>query len=121
MANTNILTAIHSLKYAKEHLEDFVRQAGPMSNGGKIFVGYVKRIGWMLNDFKTHPAFSDFMREGLRDEVASDVFALPAIHENIQKLPPLHRDCVEKLIDILLKADEGTQIDIRVKEPLETI
>lgn len=105
-SNTNILTGIHALKFAKEHWEDHIRQHGKDTNGGRLFTKYLQKIDWILMDFKTSPLFPQLVRDGLREEINADVFALPAIHEKIQLLPPKGREMVEAMIDALLKGEE---------------
>jgi hypothetical protein len=51
----------------------------------------------------THPQLPDVVREGIKREINSDIFAIPAIHEKIALLNPKHREVLEEFIDELLK------------------
>jgi FixJ family two-component response regulator len=50
----------------------------------------------------THPQLPDVVREGIKREINSDIFAIPAIHEKIALLNPKHREVLEEFIDELL-------------------
>lgn len=100
--SSNIVSAIQHLKMAQEHFESFAREH-PGSKGAALFLGYSKRINWVFTDLKTHPMLPDVVREGIRREINSDVFAVPAIAEKAALLPPSRRDEVEDFIDKIIE------------------
>jgi hypothetical protein len=55
----------------------------------------------------------EFVREGIKKEIASDVFSVPAIMEKIALLNPEQRDGMEQVIDALLK---GEKIEVKMYE-----
>lgn len=101
MAKSNVILAVQSLRMAEEFMQDFVREF-PNSRGAHIFKGYSKRVNWILTDIITYPFFGDEVRQGMRDELKSDVMALPAIFEKIPLLNPEQRDALESLVDGIL-------------------
>ena len=102
---SNIISAIHSLKMAQEHFADFRREF-PTSAGAKLFNKYEKRIEWIFSDFLTHPYLDDEVREGVKQEINSDVFCVPAITEKVSLLNPAQREMIEMLIDAALAGEE---------------
>ena len=106
-ATANIVAGIQSLKMAKEHFEDFQRQY-PESKGAKLFGQYIKKIDWVHTDLLSHPFLGDEVRQGIKKEIESDVFAVPAIQEKVSLLDPAKRDFIETLIDAMLKGEEIT-------------
>jgi hypothetical protein len=110
MKGSNIISAIHSLKMAQEHFADFKREH-PSSEGARLFNNYAKKIDWILLDFLTHPYLGDEVREGVKKEINSDVFAVPAITEKVSLLNPAQREMIESLIDAALAGEEFKIID----------
>jgi hypothetical protein len=108
MTGANIISAIHSLKIAQEHFADFRREY-PTSAGAKLFKVYEDKIDWIFRDFLSHPHLDDRIREGIKAEINSDVFSVPAISEKVTLLDPEQRDMIEKIIDAVL-ADEHFQV-----------
>jgi hypothetical protein len=106
--SSNIISAVHHLKMASEHLEDFNRQH-PATKGAMLFNGYKKRIEWIVNDLITLPMLPQSVRDGIKSEWQSDAFAVDAIAEKSALLNPALREMLEALIDNLLK---GEQIQI---------
>lgn len=95
---SNVVSFIQHLKIAQEHAEDFRRQ-NRSSKGDKLFEKYAGKINWIFKDIITMPFFTEVVREGMRREIASDVLAVPAIHEKIALLPPDYRIELEREID----------------------
>lgn len=101
----NIVSGIHHLLMAREHFESF-RRDHQQSKGDILFKGYTQRITWILTDLKTHPHLPEPVREGIKKEIESDVFAVPAINEKISLLKPEHREQLETIIDRLINGEE---------------
>ena len=105
MRGSNIISAIHSLKIAQEHFEDF-RRDYPTSTGSKLFKIYIRKIQWIFSDFLAHPHLEDDVRQGIKEEINSDIFSVPAITEKISLLNPNQREMIESLIDSALEGKE---------------
>jgi hypothetical protein len=90
---SNIISAIHHLRIAKEYFQDLQRE---MKGGYGQIIGkkYENKIDWIYNDFITIPQFPDAVRQGVRNEWNSDVFTVPAIAEKISLLPPEKREMI---------------------------
>ncbi len=111
MKGSNIISAIHHLKMAQEHYEDFVREY-PDSAGSRLFKSYIAKIKWISNDILTHPHVSEDVRMGIKKELASDVFAVPAINEKVALLNPDQREMIEETIDAMLEGQDVKIVDI---------
>ena len=109
--SANIISAIQNLKMAQEQLEDFCRQY-PETKGEKLFKNYVGKISWMFKDIVTHPFLTEEVRAGIRKEVESDVFAVPAILEKVALLTPEQRDIIEATLDAMIDGEEVKIVDI---------
>jgi len=99
---TNIVSSLHHLRMANDHFESFELEH-PGSKGAQTFGQYRKRINWIFRDIITHPFLPDAVRQGIKQEVNSDVFAVPAIQEKVPLLHPQQRELVETVIDYLLE------------------
>ena len=110
MRGSNIVSAIHSLKMAQEFFSDFTREF-PDSAGSRLFDKYNKRVDWILNDLITHPCLPEYVREGIKEELKSDVFTVPAIVEKVSLLRPEQRETIETLIDAALNGEEFRIVD----------
>jgi hypothetical protein len=95
-------------------MNDFVRQAS-MSRGGIIFLNYSRKVRWILNDIITYPHFDDEVRKGVKAEIESDAFSVPAISEKIPLLNPEQRQMIEELIEDIL-AGKTITISIKTEE-----
>lgn len=111
MNGANIISAIQNLKMAQEQLEDFCRQF-PNSQGERIFRNYSKKIDWIFNDIITHPFITTEVRTGIKNEIKSDVFAVPAIVEKVALLTPDQREIIESTLDAMISGEEVKIIDI---------
>ena len=109
--SANIISAIQNLKMAQEQLEDFCRQY-PETKGEKLFKVYVNKIGWMFKDIVTHPFLNEEVRTGIRKEIESDVFAVPAILEKVALLTPEQREIIEATLDAMINGEEVKIVDI---------
>jgi len=108
----NIIGAIQNLRMAKDQFEDFMRQY-PESAGTKIFQKYTRKIDWIFTDIVTIPSITDEVRAGIRKEIVSDVFAVPAILEKVALLSPEQREMIEDTIDAMLAGEEIKIVDIK--------
>lgn len=108
---SSIVQSIQHLKLADEFMNDFIRQA-PMTRGGLIFLNYSRKVRWILTDILTYPHFNDEVRQGVKTEITSDAFSVPAIYENIPLLNPEQREMLEGLIEDILA---GKTITISIK------
>lgn len=98
---SNIVSSLHHLKMADEHFESFQREH-PASKGARTFHQYRRKIAWIFGDIATHPFLPEPVRKGIKNEINSDVFAVPAIQEKIPLLTPEKREFVETVVDMLL-------------------
>ena len=108
MASTEIIHFIHHLKVAKEFSMEFQRQFTD-TRGAAIFKTYENRINWIFNDIITNPNFDRGIVQGIKEELASDAFIVPAIIEKAALLKPDQRAVVEDLLDSIL---EGKTINV---------
>ena len=96
---------------AQEQLEDFCREF-PNSQGQRIFKNYSKKIDWIFNDIITHPFITTEVIIGIKNEIQSDVFAVPAINEKISLLTPDQREIIESTLDAMINGEEVKIVDI---------
>jgi hypothetical protein len=107
----NIINAIQNLKMGQEQFLDFCRQY-PDSKGERLFKNCSKKIDNIFSDIITHPMMTQEVRDGIKNEIKSDVFAVPAILEKIALLSPDQRDLIESAIDAMLDGIEVKMKDI---------
>ena len=105
MKGSNIISATHHVRLAKEFFNDFTRE-NPNTKGAELFKRYILKLDWILTDMKSTPALPQIVRDAMRHEFNSDVFSFPAVSEKIALLKPEHREAVEELIDELLKKEK---------------
>lgn len=110
--SSNAVSAIHHLRMAEEHYQDFIREM-PKSRGAILFQSYIKKIRWIYSDIISYPYLNDEARDGIKKEIESDVFAVPAINEKISLLNPEQRELIENTIDALLAGEEVKIVDIK--------
>lgn len=110
-SGANIINAIQNLKMAQEQFEDFRRQF-PDTKGEKLFKLYSEKINWMFKDIITHPFITEEVRNGIKKEIDSDVFAVPAIVEKIALLTPEQREIIEDVIDAYVSGETVKIVDI---------
>lgn len=108
----NVVSAIQHLKMAKEHYEDFIRQY-PDSSGARLFSSHIKKIDWIFRDTLSHRYISEKVRMGIRKEIESDVFAVPAIQQKVALLTPEQREMIEETMDAMLAGVEIKIVDIK--------
>lgn len=102
---STIIQGIHYLKIALECFEDFKRQY-PKGMGVKMVNNYSSKINWILNDLITCNTLPERIRTDIRNEINSDVLAIPAIMDKIQMLKPDARESIEDLLDTLISGAE---------------
>lgn len=105
MKGSNIVSAIHHLRMAKEFFEDFCRQY-KSSRGERLFGSFIKKIEFIYSEMISYPHLNDEVRDGIRREWNSDVLAVPAMFEKIPLLPPDKREMLETIVDALLNGEE---------------
>jgi hypothetical protein len=110
--SSNAVSAIHHLRMAEEHYQDFIREM-PKSRGAILFQSYIKKIRWIYSDIISYPYLNDEARDGIKKEIESDVFAVPAINDKISLLNPEQRELIENTIDALLAGEEVKIVDIK--------
>ena len=110
--SSNIVSAIHHLRMAEEQYEDFIREL-PGSKGAILFKSYIKKIKWIYSDILTYPYINPDVKDGIKKEIESDVFAIPAINEKIALLNPEQRDIIEQSIDAMLSGIDVKIIDVQ--------
>ena len=109
-SGANIINAIQNLKMAQEQFEDFRRQY-PDTKGEKLFKTYSDKINWMFKDIITHPFITEEVRTGIKKEIDSDVFAVPAIVEKVALLTPEQREIIEDVIDAYVSGETVKIVD----------
>lgn len=102
---STIIQGIHYLKIALECFEDFKRQY-PKGVGVKMVNNYSSKINWILNDLLTCNTLPERIRTDIRNEINSDVLAIPEIMDKIQMLKPEARESIEDLLDTLISGAE---------------
>lgn len=102
---SNIVSGIQHLAMAYQHFESFCLEH-PRTKGAMLFGGYCKKIEWIRKDLLTTNELTQDVRNGIREELASDPFTVPAIAEKIALLQPKHREMIEALIDRVLAGEE---------------
>ena len=110
--SSNIVSAIHHLRMAEEQYEDFIREL-PGSKGAILFKSYIKKIRWIYSDILTYPYINEEVKSGIKKEIESDVFAIPAINEKVALLTPEQREIIEESIDAMLAGIEVKIIDLK--------
>lgn len=110
--SSNIVSAIHHLRMAEEQYEDFIREL-PGSKGAVLFKSYIKKIRWIYSDIVTYPYINEEVKEGIKKEIESDVFAIPAINEKVALLTPEQREIIEESIDAMLAGIDVKIIDVQ--------
>jgi hypothetical protein len=95
---SNIISAIHHLRQAREHFEDFQREH-PGSIGAKFFGTIITKIDWIYRHIVSFPKFPPPVVEGIRQEWASDSFQISSIAEKAALLMPAQRELIENVID----------------------
>jgi hypothetical protein len=107
----NIINAIQNLKMAQEQFEDFCRQY-PNSQGSRMFKKYSDKIEWIFGDIITNPFLTEEVRIGIKNEIASDVFAVPAIMEKVALLTPDQREIIEDVLEAYISGETVKILDI---------
>lgn len=107
----NVINAVQNLKMAQEQFDDFCRQY-PNSQGSRLFGSYSKKISWIFSDIITHPFLNNEIRDGIKKEIQSDVFAVPAIIEMVALLTPEQRDLIESTLEAMLAGEVVKIVDI---------
>ena len=95
---SDIVSALQQMAMTRDHMASFTR-GHPGTKGANLFAGYIKRINWIFNDLYTNPFLDAKVREGIKREVESDVFAVPEITGKIALLSPAQREALEEVID----------------------
>lgn len=100
-----LIQGLHALRIAKDCFQNVQREmkGGLGETKGKR---YERQINDIYTDFISTPQFPKEVRDGVRTEWNSDVFAVSAIAEKIALIPPDKREMIETLIDSLLNGEE---------------
>ena len=104
---SNIISAFHHLKIAKEYWDDLKREM-PDTDAEKLAERYKKKIDWCYLDFISIPSFPKEVRDGLRLEWNSDALAIPEIMNTISLLTPDNRLLIEEISKALLAGEDIT-------------
>lgn len=107
--STDLVSAIHHIKQAFEHLGSFRREY-PNSAGARLFKTYQNKLEWIVKDFLTIPYLPKEVADGIRKEWEADGFTIDAILEKLSELNPEQRDAVEQVIDQILLGEQLTII-----------
>lgn len=102
---SNLIQGLHALRIAKEnfHCLQLDNKGGL---GEKLGKRYEKAIDAIYLDFIYTPQFPNEVREGVRQEWSSDVFAVSAIAEKLALVPPKEREMIERLIECILNGEK---------------
>ena len=109
---SSIVQSIQHLKQSDEFMNDFIR-AAPNTRGAVVFSDYSRRVKWIFNDIITYPHFDDEVRKGIKYEIESDAFSVPAITERVALLNPDQRQILEDMIEDILA---GKTIEVSIKD-----
>lgn len=109
---SNIVQSIQHLKLANEFMQDFIRSA-PNTRGAVVFSDYSRRVKWIFKDIITYPHFDDEVRKGIKYEIESDAFSVPAITERVALLNPDQRQMLEDMIEDILA---GKTVEVSIKD-----
>jgi hypothetical protein len=107
MGVSSIVSSMQNIIVAREFCNDFIR-SHPESAGAKVFKLYAKKLQWILDDFYTFPYFPQEIRDGIKNEIKSDPFTIPAINEKLALVTPEHREMLEQIIDAILQGEKFT-------------
>lgn len=77
----------------------------PDTKGANLFTGYNNRINWILNDMITNPSLPQSVRDGIKNDIKSDVLVIPSIAEKVTLLTEENRLAIETLIDGLIAGE----------------
>lgn len=102
---SDIVSALQHMSMAREHMESFIREHSG-TKGANLFTSYVKRTNWMFNDLYTNPFLPDLVRAGIKKEVESDCFTVPAVSGKIALLSPGQREALEEIMDRLIAGED---------------
>jgi hypothetical protein len=109
---SDLVSGLLHVRLATHYWDSFRRELSG-SRGENLLKGYNNRLIWIYKDLISHPAFTEEVRQGIRNEWNSDTFVVPAIMDKMALLTPEQRTTVEDLIDIILKGDELKIVDER--------
>lgn len=102
------------LRIAQMNFQSFALDH-PDTKGAKLFNGYNNRINWILNDMVTNPMLPQSVRDGIKNDIQSDVLVLPSIAEKVTLLTEENRLAIETLIDSMI-AGEIITVETKEKE-----
>ena len=119
--SSSIIQSIQHLKIADEFLHDFIR-SNPGTKGAALFTNYSAKVNWIFRDLITNPSLPDIVRNGIKNEINSDVLALPDMNSKLAILSPEKREIVDLLTDALLRNEkiEFTDGTMQVSSMQET-
>jgi len=109
---SNVISAVHHLKMSEEFFNDFIRE-NPESKGERLFKSYILKLKWITTDLQTYPYFTQDIRDSIKNEIESDVFAIPAINEKVALLNPEQREMIEQTIDAMLSGQNVRIVDTK--------
>jgi len=92
------------LRIAQMHFLSFMLD-NPGTKGANLFNGYNNRINWILNDMVTNPMLPQSVRDGIKNDIKSDVLVIPSIAEKVTLLTEENRLALEQLIDGLIAGE----------------
>jgi hypothetical protein len=98
-----MVSAILHHKLADHYFSSFAAD-NPGTRSSLLFKNYISKINWILTDMITHPALPQEVRDGIKKDVNSDVFVIPALVEKISLLTPENRSAMEMLVSRVVKS-----------------
>lgn len=101
----NIVAAIQHLRMAEDNFISFINEF-PGSKGAKLFESYNSRLHWIFKDLVTNPNFDENIRNSIKEELSSDILAVPEIYNKIALIPPNLREAVEFVIERIIAGEE---------------
>jgi hypothetical protein len=108
---SDIVSTLHHLRIAQMHMDSFMNERKNAVLTG-IFRAGKNKINWIFNELKAHPLIPQIVRDGINQEINSDVLAPSAIYEKIALLSPQKREAMEALIEELLN-DNEIEVEVR--------
>jgi hypothetical protein len=107
---TALANSLFHLKVAEQYMTSFVAD-NPGTYGASLLKQYAARVGWILRDVVTNPKLPDEARNGLKNDLKSDLLVIPAIAEKIALLTEDNREAVEMLVDMLVRGEKLTVVE----------
>lgn len=102
---TALANGLMHLRIAQMYFQSFAMEY-PGTNGARIFGNYNRKIDWMIKDLQLSPALPESVRNGIKEDMNSDVLVIPALIEKVALLTEENRLSIETLIEGLIAGEK---------------